>query len=189
MFNGVGWGEIAVLLLIGLFVFGPDRLPRVARDAGRMLRQIRQMAAGMRSELRTELGPELADLDIRDLHPKTFVRKHLLEGDEEPLPPSYLSKRTTMESLFGDDDTPSTPSLTKNRVPTASSERGSQGSSASLAKPTSTSTGSAASAGTRPPVEGARPVSTTKSVTNVPAARSEHAERQPAAAPFDTDAT
>ncbi|WP_242418185.1 twin-arginine translocase TatA/TatE family subunit, partial [Frankia sp. CpI1-P] len=28
MFNGVGWGEVVVLLLIGLFVFGPDRLPK-----------------------------------------------------------------------------------------------------------------------------------------------------------------
>ncbi|WP_235487167.1 twin-arginine translocase TatA/TatE family subunit, partial [Frankia sp. AvcI1] len=37
MFNGVGWGEVVVLLLIGLFVFGPDRLPKAARDAGRML--------------------------------------------------------------------------------------------------------------------------------------------------------
>ncbi|WP_163553759.1 Sec-independent protein translocase protein TatB [Candidatus Frankia alpina] len=115
MFNGVGWGEVAVLLLIGLFVFGPDRLPKAARDAGRMLRQLRQMANGMRNDLRSELGPEFADLDIRDLHPKTFVRKHLFE-DEPPLP-SYLTKRTALDALLLGDDAPETPSLTKSALP------------------------------------------------------------------------
>ncbi|MCM3923627.1 Sec-independent protein translocase protein TatB [Frankia sp. AiPs1] len=115
MFNGVGWGEVVVLLLIGLFVFGPDRLPKAARDAGRMLRQLRQMANGMRNDLRSELGPEFADLDIRDLHPKTFVRKHLFE-DEPPLPP-YLTKRTALDALLLGDDSPATPSLTKSSLP------------------------------------------------------------------------
>jgi sec-independent protein translocase protein TatB len=115
VFNGLGWGEIGVLLLIGLFVFGPDKLPRVARDAGRMIRQLRQMANGMRDDLRAELGPEYADLDIRDLHPKTFVRKALLEDDEDTLFPSILDKRGKLD-LFG-DETPSGPLLTKDRAP------------------------------------------------------------------------
>ena len=115
MFNGLGWGEIAVLLLIGLFVFGPDKLPRVARDAGRMLRQLRQMANGVRDDLRSELGPEIADLDIRDLHPKTFVRKHLLEDGDEDLFPSYLNKQGKLD-IFGDEPSAG-PSLTKDRVP------------------------------------------------------------------------
>jgi len=115
VFNGLGWGEIAVLLLIGLFVFGPDKLPRVARDAGRMLRQLRQMANGVRDDLRSELGPEIADLDIRDLHPKTFVRKHLLEDDDEPLFPTYRNKQGKFD-LFG-DESGEAPSLTKDRVP------------------------------------------------------------------------
>ncbi|OHV37888.1 MULTISPECIES: Sec-independent protein translocase protein TatB [Pseudofrankia] len=115
MFNGLGWGEIAVLLLLGLFVFGPDKLPRVARDAGRMLRQLRQMANGVRDDLRSELGPEIADLDIRDLHPKTFVRKHLLEDGDEDLFPTYRNKQGKID-LFGDEPSEK-PSLTKDRVP------------------------------------------------------------------------
>jgi sec-independent protein translocase protein TatB len=114
VFNGVGWPEIAVLLVIGLFVFGPERLPKAARDAGRMLRQLRQMATGMRNDLRSEI-PELADLDLRSLHPRTFVRKHLFEDDDDPLLPSYLNKRTSLDSLLLDDDPP-TPSLTKDQA-------------------------------------------------------------------------
>jgi sec-independent protein translocase protein TatB len=103
VFDGVGWGEIAVLLVIALFVFGPERLPKAAKDAGRLLRQARSMATGMRENIRSELGPEFADVDLSTLHPKTFVRKHLFEDDDDPLFPPYRSPRAAMDSLLADD--------------------------------------------------------------------------------------
>lgn len=42
MFGSLGGGEILVLILVGLIVFGPERLPTVARDAAKVLRQLRQ---------------------------------------------------------------------------------------------------------------------------------------------------
>lgn len=86
MFNSLGWGEILALIVLALFIFGPDRLPKVAKDAGRMLRQLREMANGARTQLKSELGPEFADIDLDSLNPRTFVRKHLLEDDplDEP---------------------------------------------------------------------------------------------------------
>ena len=83
MFGGLGWPEAAVLLLLGLFVFGPERLPGIAADAGRTLRRLRTYLKGMSDELKSELGPEVADLDLRSLHPREFVRKHLLEDDPD----------------------------------------------------------------------------------------------------------
>lgn len=80
MFENLGWSEIVVLALIGLFVFGPERLPQVIGEAGRMLRTLRQMAKGASSELRDELG---TDFELEDLNPKRFVRKHLLSEDDE----------------------------------------------------------------------------------------------------------
>lgn len=80
MFENLGWSEIIVLALIGLFVFGPDRLPKVIGEAARMLRTLRQMARGASADLRDELG---TDFEIEDLHPKRFVRKHLLSEDDE----------------------------------------------------------------------------------------------------------
>ncbi|MBI1759486.1 MAG: twin-arginine translocase subunit TatB [Actinobacteria bacterium] len=82
MFGSLGWSEILLLFVVSLVVFGPDKLPQVARDAGRMLRQVREMAQGARNQLRSELGPEFGDLDLNSLNPKTFVRKHLFEGDD-----------------------------------------------------------------------------------------------------------
>jgi sec-independent protein translocase protein TatB len=84
--GGLGWPEAAVLLLLALFVFGPERLPGIAADAGRTLRRLRTYLKGMSEELKAELGPEVADLDLRSLHPREFVRKHLLEDDPEDAP-------------------------------------------------------------------------------------------------------
>src|SRR5262249_54089268 len=83
MFGSLGWGEILMLGVIALFVFGPDKLPKVARDAARMLRRLRGMANGARTQPRSDLGPEFADLDFASLTPRTFVRKHLF--DDTPL--------------------------------------------------------------------------------------------------------
>jgi sec-independent protein translocase protein TatB len=77
---GLGWGEIGVLLLLALFVVGPERLPGLASDAGRTLRSLRRQVKGLSDDLKTELGPEFADVDLRSLHPRTFVQKHLLES-------------------------------------------------------------------------------------------------------------
>ena len=85
MLGGLGWPEAFVLLLLGLFVFGPERLPGIAADAGRTLRKVRTYLKGMSEDLKAELGPEVADLDLRSLHPREFVRKHLLEDDLDEL--------------------------------------------------------------------------------------------------------
>ncbi|MEU6742339.1 sec-independent translocase [Streptosporangium sandarakinum] len=81
---GLGWPEIVALVVIGLLVFGPEKLPQAAAQAGRTLRNLRQMANTAKQDLRTGLGPEFADFDPADLNPKNFVRKHLtgeLEDD------------------------------------------------------------------------------------------------------------
>lgn len=80
---GVGLPELVVLLFIAVLVVGPERMPDLARQAGQMLRQVRSMAHAARNELREELGPEYADLQLRDLDPRTIVRKHIIEAMNE----------------------------------------------------------------------------------------------------------
>jgi sec-independent protein translocase protein TatB len=82
----IGALEFVVLGIAALFIFGPDRLPEMARKAAHGLRQLRSMASNARRDLTKELGPEFDDFDIRDLNPRQFVRKHVLEGlDEDDL--------------------------------------------------------------------------------------------------------
>jgi sec-independent protein translocase protein TatB len=71
--------KLLVLGVIALVVFGPERLPAMAAQAGRALRELRRMAEGATSELRENLGPEFSQLDLADLNPRRFVRKHLMD--------------------------------------------------------------------------------------------------------------
>jgi sec-independent protein translocase protein TatB len=80
---GVGVWEIATLLVVGVVVFGPDRLPDMARQAARMLHTLRGFARNAQNELRDELGPEYADLQLRDLDPRVAVRKQIMEAMAE----------------------------------------------------------------------------------------------------------
>ena len=77
-------------MVVGLFVFGPERLPTMIRDLGKALRQVRQAANSMQEDLKAELGPEVGDLDLRSLHPRTFVQKHLFGEEEDPLGLDFL---------------------------------------------------------------------------------------------------
>ncbi|MDH2415140.1 sec-independent translocase [Nocardioides sp. CER19] len=74
---GIGLPELAVIVIVAIFVFGPERLPDFARQAGRFIRRAKQFADGARDQLRDELGPEYSDLELRDLDPRVFIRKQI----------------------------------------------------------------------------------------------------------------
>ena len=80
---GVGLPELMVIAIVAIVVFGPDRLPEYARQAGRFARQIRNLARSAQDQLREELGPEYADLKLTDLDPRQAIRRHILEAMEE----------------------------------------------------------------------------------------------------------
>ena len=69
--------KLLVLTVIALVIFGPNELPKIASQVGRALRDLRGIAEGAKNDLREELGPEFADLQIEDLNPKRFAHKHL----------------------------------------------------------------------------------------------------------------
>ena len=86
MFSSIGWGEIVVLLLAALFIFGPERLPSLAKDASRGLRRVRATIKDVRGQVDDALGDELTelrDLDLRRYHPRTLIRDQLLGDDED----------------------------------------------------------------------------------------------------------
>jgi sec-independent protein translocase protein TatB len=76
--------EFVLLLVIAVILFGPERLPDLARKAARLVRYLRTMAGSAQQQLSKELGPEFENVDFRDLNPKAFVQKHLLD-DVEPI--------------------------------------------------------------------------------------------------------
>jgi sec-independent protein translocase protein TatB len=80
---GIGLPELAVIAVVAALFLGPDRLPDLARQAGGMMRKAKRFADAARDELREELGPDYADLELRDLDPRTVVRKHIIEAMED----------------------------------------------------------------------------------------------------------
>ncbi len=85
--------KILVLALIGLIVFGPNELPKIAAQAGRALRDLRRIAEGAKADLREGLGPEFQNFDFEDLNPRRFVQKHLLDD---------MDLAETQRQLFGE---------------------------------------------------------------------------------------
>ncbi|MGB7982716.1 MAG: twin-arginine translocase TatA/TatE family subunit [Candidatus Nanopelagicales bacterium] len=90
-----GFGEIVTIVVIALLVFGPDRLPKMAADAGRMLRQVRQMAANARADLVDAAGlendPELSQTmrDLRDLDPRRGLSALMSDETTRARPASH----------------------------------------------------------------------------------------------------
>jgi sec-independent protein translocase protein TatB len=92
VFESVGWGEILVLIVAGLFILGPERLPSAAAWVGRTVRQVKEYATGAREQLRGEFGPEFDELrkpleelrSLRDLNPRTAVQRSLFD-DSPPV--------------------------------------------------------------------------------------------------------
>ncbi len=95
---GMSWSEIAIILAVGMFVLGPERIPVAVKWVGSTLRTVRTMAAGAQEQLRGEFGPELEELrrqvadlqslkeiqelrTLRDLNPRSMIQKNLL-GEE-----------------------------------------------------------------------------------------------------------
>jgi sec-independent protein translocase protein TatB len=76
--------EFVLLLVIAIILFGPERLPDLARKAARLVRYLRVAAGNAQQQLSKELGPDFENVDFRDLNPKAFVQKHLLD-DVEPI--------------------------------------------------------------------------------------------------------
>jgi sec-independent protein translocase protein TatB len=93
VFDSVGWGEILVLIVAGLFILGPERLPEAAAWLAKSLRKVREFATGAREQLRDEMGPEFEQLrkpledlrGLRNFDPKRVVTQHLFDGDSDPL--------------------------------------------------------------------------------------------------------
>lgn len=90
MFSNVGWGEMLVLVVAGLVILGPERLPGAIRWTTGSIRQAREYLSGATSQLREDLGPEFEDLrqplselqKLRGMTPRAALTKHLLDGDD-----------------------------------------------------------------------------------------------------------
>lgn len=109
MFANVGWGEMLLLVVVGLVVLGPERLPGAIQWTAKTLRAARDYLGGATRELREELGPEFEDLrtplneiqKLRGMTPRAAITKHLLDGDDSWLTGEFGDARQGERSDSG----------------------------------------------------------------------------------------
>ncbi|MDN5750548.1 MAG: Sec-independent protein translocase protein TatB [Pseudonocardia sp.] len=112
MFDSVGWGEILILIVAGLFILGPERLPGAAAWLGQTIRQVKEYATGARDQLKGELGPEFDELrkpldelrSLRNFNPRTAATRALFDDDPAEKPNGYTPRTSTTAA----------PNMTKN---------------------------------------------------------------------------
>lgn len=89
--NGWEWVILAVIVLV---VVGPERLPDYTRQLGRIIREVRRIAAGAQDRVKEELGPELEELrqfDPRAYDPRRIIREALEDDVAAPGAPAPVT--------------------------------------------------------------------------------------------------
>ena len=122
MFGNIGWGEMLVLVVAGLVILGPERLPGAIRWTTTTLRQVREYLSGATSQLREDLGPEFEDLrqplselqKLRGMTPRAALTKHLLDGDDSFLTGNFDKP---VKPVSGNGPRPQTPPATPETSP------------------------------------------------------------------------
>jgi sec-independent protein translocase protein TatB len=92
VFDSIGWAEILILVVAGLFILGPERLPDAAAWLGRNVRKVREYATGAREQLRNEMGDDFEELrkplqdlqQLRNFDPRRAVTRHLFDDVDTP---------------------------------------------------------------------------------------------------------
>jgi sec-independent protein translocase protein TatB len=95
VFANIGWGEMLVLVVVGLVVLGPERLPGAMRWSATALRQARDYLSGVTTQVRENIGPEFDGLaeplselrKLRGMTPRAALTKHLLDDDDSLFTP------------------------------------------------------------------------------------------------------
>lgn len=104
---GISLPEMMIIAFVAIVMFGPERMPELARGAARLLKNLRTLASKTQEDLRRELGPEFADLRLTDLDPRQAIRRHVLDGlDLDMNPTAPANPTASAVATLGVDERP-----------------------------------------------------------------------------------
>jgi sec-independent protein translocase protein TatB len=89
----INGSEFLILLVVGVFVIGPERMPEYAAKLAKLVRQLRAMADAAKGQLREQMGSEFDEVDWKQYDPRQYdprriVREALMDnGTVESQPP------------------------------------------------------------------------------------------------------
>ncbi len=119
---GINGPEFLLLLIIGLLVIGPSRLPEYTQKLANIVKEVRRMASGAREQIKDEVGIDIDDVDWkkydpRQYDPRRIIKEALLEDDTKPVSPGAPSAPTAVSTVAAAAAAAPRPSRVVERLP------------------------------------------------------------------------
>jgi sec-independent protein translocase protein TatB len=99
----LGPEKIILILVVALIVFGPHRLPDIARQVGGMMRELRRMQDTVRDELEHVLHPDFSPPSSSTTTPTSVEASTTFDTNHAVLPPSQLPPGSTGSDFSSED--------------------------------------------------------------------------------------
>lgn len=92
---GIGEGELAIIVVFGFLLFGPDKLPQMGRTIGRAIRQFRETQEKMTAVVQSEIIDPVSEAASAPVKPKKAAVDDDSDADEDAAETAAPTKKET----------------------------------------------------------------------------------------------
>ena len=92
---GIGEGELAIIVVFGFLLFGPDKLPQMGRTIGRAIRQFRETQEKMTAVVQSEIIDPVSEVASAPVKPKKAAVDDDSDADEDAADAAAPAKKET----------------------------------------------------------------------------------------------
>lgn len=92
---GIGEGELAIIVVFGFLLFGPDKLPQMGRTIGRAIRQFRETQEKMTAVVQSEIIDPVSEAASTPVKPKKAAVDDDSDADEDAVATTAPAKKET----------------------------------------------------------------------------------------------
>lgn len=92
---GIGEGELAIIVVFGFLLFGPDKLPQMGRTIGRAIRQFRETQEKMTAVVQSEIIDPVSEAASAPVKPKKAAVDDDSDADEDAAGTAAPAKKET----------------------------------------------------------------------------------------------
>ena len=92
---GIGEGELAIIVVFGFLLFGPDKLPQMGRTIGRAIRQFRETQEKMTAVVQSEIIDPVSEAASAPVKPKKAAVDDDSDADEDTVETAAPAKKET----------------------------------------------------------------------------------------------
>ena len=122
---GINGPEFFLLLIIGVLVIGPQRLPEYTQKLANLVKEVRRMASGAREHIKEEVGIDIDDVDWkkydpRQYDPRRIIKEALLDDDIKPVSagaPAAVAAVSGAAAVAAAEAAPARPQRTVQTLP------------------------------------------------------------------------